>query len=276
MNYNDLFTEFHNRLNSRYPKEEIEAIFFELWQFNCGLGRLYFHSSRLEEVKDLDLWQDQLDRLYKGEPLQHITGIGHFYGLTLKVNRSVLIPRPETEELVALVLEEQESSPLDILDVGTGSGCIALALKQKRKNWQVSAVDISKEALAVARENATQLGLNVDFMLDDICYSQLDSRFDVIVSNPPYIPAKEESTLEEHVAAFEPHEALFSPDDDPLKYYKCIHSFAAKYLNKPGGTLYFETHFEYAQQVADIFASEAKTRIVKDMFGKQRFVAVYY
>ncbi len=135
MKYEALFTEFYNRLNSRYPKEEIEAIFFELWQFNCGLGRLHFHSSRMEEVKDPDLWQDQLDRLYKGEPLQHITGIGHFFGLTLKVNRSVLIPRPETEELVALVLEEQENTPLDILDVGTGNrGMDARMKKMERVN----------------------------------------------------------------------------------------------------------------------------------------------
>ncbi|MCO6478737.1 MAG: peptide chain release factor N(5)-glutamine methyltransferase [Phaeodactylibacter sp.] len=213
-------------------------------------------------------------RLLAHEPVQYIIGMADFYGLRLKVDPHVLIPRPETEELVLWMLETLERMPLKVLDIGTGSGCIPVALKKERPEWEAWAVDISREALELARENARLNGVEVYFLkldiLDETQWARL-ARFDAIVSNPPYIPEREASIVPENVRSYEPHRALFVGDEDPLVFYREITLFASRRLT-PGGWLFFEANEFNAGEVLKIFENQGfeDMELKEDLSGKER------
>ena len=221
-----------------------------------------------------------LSALLQHKPIQYVLGEAWFYNMKLKVNGHVLIPRPETEELVQLVLNEEKHFKMPaVLDIGTGSGCIAIALKKDMPQAIVTAIDVSKEALLVAKENATSQQcviqfLQVDF-LDESQWARLPM-FDMIISNPPYIPITEKDKMDNNVTLFEPHKALFVPDDSPLLFYKKIAGFADKHLN-PNGKIFMETHEDFANQTAALFLQQFKeATIQKDIFGKERMVIAAY
>lgn len=204
-------------------------------------------------------------RLLNGEPLQYILGTARFCGMKFEVTPAVLIPRPETEELVDLIVDRYGShTDLRILDLGTGSGCIAVALARALKFPQITAVDISQDALNVARRNAASAGVGINFVHADMLNLSLAGKWDIIVSNPPYIMAKERREMETHVADHEPESALFVPDDDPMRFYNAVLAYAR---NTNAGAVYFE--------INPLCASQFKgAEIVRDAYGKQRF-AIY-
>lgn len=215
-----------------------------------------------------------VDRLLRHEPIQYITGEAQFCGLHLKVNPSVLIPRPETEELVDIIVKQWGQVPdATVLDLGTGSGCIAIALARALRFPQVTAVDISPEALAVARENAAAFRTRIDFKQADMLdMPAADGQWDIIVSNPPYIADHERSTMDANVTDYEPASALFVPDRDPLLFYRAISRYAATALS-PRGTLYFEINPLYVDELRRMLQlyGFSNTVIIADMQARQRF-----
>lgn len=226
--------------------------------------------------------KNALTALLQHKPVQYVLGEAWFYNMKLKVNEQVLIPRPETEELVQLVLSAASILPTaapTILDIGTGSGCIPIAIKKNMPASIVTAIDVSKGALLVAKENAatqqTDIGfLQVDF-LDEAQWSTLP-KFDIIISNPPYIPINEKEKMDINVTAFEPYQALFVPNNSPLLFYEKIATFGKTHLNT-GGKVFMETHEDYAKETADLFAQfYSEVAIKKDIFGKERMVVAVY
>ena len=215
-----------------------------------------------------------LQRLLNYEPIQYITGEARFHGLELKVKPGVLIPRPETAELVDIIVDEADRrEDLQVLDVGTGSGAIALALASSLRFPQIYALDISKDALEVARENAKNLNLKIQFIQADIFKWEPDGYFDIIVSNPPYIDLSERSSMERNVIDYEPEEALFVPDNDPICFYKRIADIGYRRL-KADGRIYFEINPRHAVEIKNLLIDKRFTdvEIVRDSFGKERFV----
>jgi len=224
-----------------------------------------------------------LERLLKHEPVQYVLGIADFCGLKFKVDKNVLIPRPETEELVYLakkylksINQKSTNQKSRILDIGTGSGCIAISLKKNIPDAEVFATDISEEALNVAKENARINHVEINFFQDDILNSKIvnqKSKFKIIVSNPPYITEKEKALMDKNVLEFEPQQALFVADDDPLKYYKAIAQFAKINL-KENGKLFLELNEQFACQTSELLAQVgfANIQIINDMQGKERFI----
>ena len=218
-----------------------------------------------------------INRLKAGEPVQYVTGIADFYGLQLNVSPAVLIPRPETEELVEWILEEQSADTgLAVLDVGTGSGCIALALKSRRPGWSVSGVDVSEEALTVARSNGERLGVGVDFHPADARqpdFAPASSSYDVLVSNPPYIPPSERDRMGTSTLAHEPDLALFVAEADPLLFYRSIAEAGLKSLGE-GGALYFETNEFNNERVVELLQDLGYLGVEarRDLQGKWRMV----
>ncbi|HMK02782.1 MAG TPA: peptide chain release factor N(5)-glutamine methyltransferase [Ferruginibacter sp.] len=218
-------------------------------------------------------------QLLQHKPVQYVLGEAWFYHMKLKVNSHVLIPRPETEELVELLVADRKSKLTDpaILDIGTGSGCIPIAIKKNLPASMVTSVDVSEDALSLAKENAAQHNTSIRFIqmdfLDESNWSRLP-RPDVIISNPPYIPLKEKDKLNKNVSGFEPHLALFVPDASPLIFYEKIADFGKKNL-MPDGKIYLETHEEHAEEVMALFIKRyAAATIKKDMYGKERMVVV--
>ncbi len=226
------------------------------------------HSYRESELERLAL---QMDRIAAGEPPQYVVGTAEFDGLVLHVDARVLIPRPETEELVEGAARRVR--PRSVLDVGTGSGCIALALKRRFPGARVEAWDTSAAALACAAENAARLGLEVDFRLHDLHAAARPAEpFDLLVSNPPYIPAREAAELERRVAGHEPAAALFVPDGDPLVHYRALVDFAARGGVAPGGVVAFECHRSFAADVAALCPAAWAVEVEADLGGQPRFV----
>lgn len=227
-----------------------------------------FIQERVEEV---------LTRLLAHEPIQYIFGNAHFYGLRLKVTPSTLIPRPETAELVDIILRENSAKDLRVLDLCTGSGCIALALARNLPFAAVTAVDLSRDALAVARENGTTLRCAVDWREADVLshssLALLPQPWDIIVSNPPYIAQSESAAMEPNVLCHEPHMALFVPDADPLRFYRAIAEYAAEALTVQG-TLYFEINPLFANEMRELCLSLnfREVELLRDTFGKLRFL----
>jgi len=217
---------------------------------------------------------DIIARLRRHEPLQYIVGHARFHGHQFKVTPAVLIPRPETEQLVDLIVDENTGSDLRVLDMGTGSGCIAISLARALKFAQVDALDISRDALAVARENAAALKARVRFFESDILSPQPAASYDIIVSNPPYICWSEREAMDRNVKDFEPGQALFVPDNDPLLFYKAIAPYAAQSLVS-GGRLYLEINQRFGNEVKRLLEDCGldDVRIIDDSYGKPRFVA---
>lgn len=208
------------------------------------------------------------------KPAQYIIGHVDFFGMQLKVDERVLIPRPETEELVELILTENPEENLKILDIGTGSGTIALGLAKNRPGWSVTAADISQEALELASENARNQNLNIFFKKSD-CFAEISEKYDIIVSNPPYISREDESDVGLNVLHSEPHLALFA-DEDGLAIYRRIAEDAKDYLTD-GGKIYLEIGYKQGKSVPALFKKhfpEKRVRTLKDQFGQDRMVAV--
>lgn len=220
-----------------------------------------------------------LEELKKGKPLQYVLGETEFYGMKFQVNPSVLIPRPETEELVDWVIREAASRSLksgSFIDIGTGSGCIPIVLKKHLPAADVSAIDISADALEIARQNADLNGVDVRFIMGDILSDQNIKRsgpFSIIVSNPPYITEKERASMHVNVLKHEPHIALFVPDDDPLIFYKKIADFALLNLVK-GGLLFFEINEALGKETVALLGHKGflDIELRSDLYGKQRMI----
>lgn len=215
-------------------------------------------------------------RLLNHEPIQYIIGSTYWHGLTLKVTPAVLIPREETSELVDIIEHDcGDSSDMRVLDICTGSGCIAIALARSLPFAQVTATDISDDALAVARENSAACRTRIEFIHEDAlkASSLPDATFDIIVSNPPYIGQSEDALMEANVLDYEPHSALFVPDDNPLLFYKSISANAIR-LGKPGSRLYLEINPLHSTQLCDMLTRDGWTDVqcVRDIHGKNRFV----
>ena len=207
-------------------------------------------------------------------PAQYIIGHAEFFGMQLKVDERVLIPRPETEELVELILTENPEKNLKVLDIGTGSGAIALALAKNRPDWSVTAADISQDALDLSLENAKAQNLNLSFIKSD-CFSEISSKYDIIVSNPPYISREDEEEVGLNVLHSEPHLALFA-DEDGLAIYRRIAEDSKDYLND-GGKIYLEIGYKQGQSVPALFMEnlpEKRVRTLKDQFGQDRMVVI--
>lgn len=216
-----------------------------------------------------------LKRLLAHEPIQYITGEARFHGLQLHVTPDVLIPRPETDELVDIICDDAGDTPdLRVLDIGTGSGCIAIALCRSLRFPSVTAIDISDKALAVAKGNAAALNARIDFIQADIFkWEPLPRSLDIIVSNPPYVDESERAAMDANVTDYEPALALFVPDTDPLKYYRRITSVASRAL-AGGGRLYYEINPRHATELAGLIGQEGfeDVEIVKDSSDKNRFI----
>lgn len=215
-----------------------------------------------------------IERLKKHEPIQYILGHCDFCGHTFKVTPETLIPRPETSELVEWIAEEQKGSKVNILDIGTGSGCIAISLSCKLPGCYIAAWDISSGALAVAEENNRSNGSEVTFsQVDILAYQPQCEMFDIIVSNPPYIKENERKSMEANVLDWEPHTALFVPDNDPLLFYRAIAEKALVMLT-PGGALYFEINRAHGAETVEMLQSLGyrKTELRKDLAGNDRMI----
>jgi len=269
-------------LSKIYSAKECERIFFILLEHHSGYtSKDFFADKNIMLTPDEAEWMNEsVARLKKNEPVQYIVSHAWFCGFKLKVNPFVLIPRPETEELVSLVTEQLTEKDLNdalILDVGTGSGCIAIALKKKFTSAKVSAVELSPRAMETAKKNAFLLDADVTFIEADILKpgdALADTLFDVIVSNPPYIRTKEKKTMSASVCDFEPEEALFVPDNNPLLFYSAIAESAQVHLKK-GGRLWFETNESHADDVANLLKKKNFTlvKVHTDMSRKKRFVS---
>ena len=281
MKYEDIWKP----LVCRYGDKEAKAITRYLLEVGYGLSMTDILCGAAEQLPP-DEMGENLRRLLKGEPVQYVVGKAEFGGRTFKVTPDVLIPRPETYELCQWVVEEKkeerrEEREYPILDIGTGSGCIAITLALDIPNAQVEAWDISEKAINIARQNAKSLNAQVCFRLvdalnvspKDSSLFTLHSSLNVIISNPPYICKKEAASMEQHVLDHEPHQALFVPDEDPLVFYKAIGQYAC-YALANHGCLFFEINPLYATEITKMLDEmgffEIETR--KDQFGKVRFV----
>ena len=277
----DYETLWH-RLTPLYETSEAKAIIRWVLDVRFGLSMAEILCGKVDELsannqKELETI---LQRLEKGEPVQYIIGVADFCGRQFHVAPGVLIPRPETEELCRWITQGDASSVLSVLDIGTGSGCIAITLAMEMPEAKVTAWDISDEALGIAQENAQVLGAEIIFEHQDIlnippdsCLLTPDSCYDLIVSNPPYIQPKESDGMAKNVLDYEPHQALFTPDDQPIIFYQRIADFAWQNLS-PGGALYFELNPLTAHEVSDYLhqLGFSEIEIRQDQFGKQRFL----
>ncbi len=270
---------FLSQLRHIYPEGEAVAITDRIMEFITGsknIERMMHKNEALlpdEEEKVGPL----LRRLLSQEPLQYVTGEAWFCGLKFYVDKNVLIPRPETEELVEWIISNVKFpvESLRILDIGTGSGCIAVSLKRRIRKAEVWACDLSEAALTVARKNAEELGASVNFRALDFLNTENREQlpvFDIIVSNPPYIPEQDKSSLQPNVLNHEPAVALFVPDRDPLVFYRAIAAFGQTHLT-PGGRVYTEIHENLGEATLSVFiAAGYSAELKKDMQGKNRMV----
>lgn len=277
----DYYNQYYLRLQQLYESGEAQSI--ANWVFEEVLlikpHQIKLLNKYFTEGEE-NILEAILGRLLKAEPVQYILGYAWFYGHKFKVTPQVLIPRNETEELVELVIATLENvytqQPLKLIDIGTGSGCIAISLQLALPYLEVYAIDKSKEALALAAKNASDLDAKVNFSVDDILEPSdilRNELFDVIVSNPPYILLDELEVMENNVTQFEPHEALFVTNKDPLQFYIAIADYAKKCL-KNRGYLFFEIHQDYGLQTAEMLRSKGfeEVKLIKDINGNERMI----
>lgn len=268
------YRELWRTLEPLYGNGEARAVTDYMLDVCFGLSKADILCGAVEEMtaeKTVEL-NKIFNRLTKGEPVQYVLGRAEFCGRWFNVRPGVLIPRPETEELCAWITADSKASASPkVLDIGTGSGCIAITLQLDMPESKVTAWDISADALDVARENAQQLGANVNFVKLDALNAKPEGEWDVIVSNPPYICEKEKKDMAVNVLEHEPHTALFVPDADPLLFYRAITRLAVQTLSK-GGQLYFEINPIYADDTCRMMRAEGMTAVElrSDMYGKQR------
>lgn len=271
---------FQNELRDIFPQEEINNFFFFIIEKEFGYNKAKTIMNLEEPISmgESIMIHGCLKRLKKSEPIQYILGEADFYGLELKVNRDTLIPRPETEELVDWIIQDvkmqNELKPLNVVDIGTGSGCIAVSLAKNIEQADVVGWDVSEGALKVARKNARDHKVKVLFSREDILkLPETKQRFDIIVSNPPYIKLDERKDMHKNVLDYEPDIALFVPNDDPLIYYRYIAKWAKDAL-KSDGSLYFEINEFLGDDVVELLKEEGYVLIEqkKDYAGKDRMV----
>lgn len=272
-----VYHEIKKMLAGYYPDAEASALAKMLLVEVLHFSTLELFGGKDKEVfkKDLDVLYEMSRRLQNQEPIQYIIGKETFCGMPFVVNRHVLIPRPETQDLVEWIAEEdQQTNPCRLLDMGTGSGCIAISLAKKLPHVQVKAWDISGEALQVARQNALNNQVKVDFHQQDILSASPGmAEWNVIVSNPPYITNKEKAEMEANVLDWEPHTALFVPDHDPLLFYRRIAQLGMSMLMK-GGALYFEINRAYGAEIIAMLQALGYENIIirKDRFNNERMI----
>ena len=278
----DVKNHYLQELEDIYDKREALSLLNILIEDFFGLtktGQILEKDFRLNETELLKL-HFAVKELKKEKPVQYITGKAEFCGLKIKVNENVLIPRPETEELIEHIKNKLQSLSINkIVDLGTGSGCIALALKKVFPKASVTAVDINEKTLDTAKENAVINNLGIKFEQKDILnIDELKSlgTFDLIVSNPPYVTDSEKKKMQNNVLKYEPHQALFVDDNNPLIFYKAISEFAKSNLNT-GGQIWFEINEKYGNEVKELLEEKGfeNVKIIKDLFGKNRFVKAY-
>lgn len=273
---NRIVTYIRRSLQDIYPPEELKALSMLICCDMLELDALDIYMGKdiiLSECKQREL-ENIIFRLQKNEPIQYVRGFAEFCGRRFKVAPGVLIPRPETAELVDLIVKENPGASR-LLDIGTGSGCIAISLDKSLPDAEVEAWDVSEEALAIARKNNGELNARVVFRRQDVMADGFDksSRYDVIVSNPPYVTEAEKQGMEANVLDWEPGIALFVPDDDPLRFYRRIAGLGNDLL-LPGGRLYFEINQAYGRETAHMLEMNqyCNVRVIKDIFGKDRIV----
>ena len=272
-----IVNEIRNALREHYPDSEALALAKMLLVEAFGFSTLELYGGKDKEIsgKRLDVLNEMIARLKKNEPIQYVIGAEVFCGWTFEVNENVLIPRPETQELVRWIEADWKSdAPCRILDVGTGSGCIAISLSKLLEGAEVEAWDISEGALRVARRNADRNEAQVFFRRVDVLKACTeDCRYDVIVSNPPYITESEKQDMEANVLDWEPHTALFVPDADPLLFYRRIAELGVSML-KEGGALYFEINRAYGEETVRMLEGLGYKQIElrKDNWGNDRMI----
>ncbi|WP_179339105.1 peptide chain release factor N(5)-glutamine methyltransferase [Winogradskyella ludwigii] len=276
---------FHIELDAIYGKHEVDSFFYLCTEHYLSIPRiqLTLKPGLAITKSETDTFFKVIEHLKQQKPIQYLLGETEFFGLRFKVNDSVLIPRQETEELVDLIIRSVTLSTvkksLNILDIGTGSGCIAISLAKNLPNAKIYALDISKEALKVAKQNADLNNVEINFIeasiLDETCHSALDaeSTFDVIVSNPPYVRNLEKQEIQPNVLDNEPHLALFVEDDNPLLFYKAITKFALNKLNDKGN-LYFEINQYLGEDTKQLLvdANFENVELLKDLNGNDRML----
>lgn len=277
--YTDLKKLFLSSLSALYDERECSAIFHFYLENRLHIVKTAFYTEprKALSAEEFSFLENDLFRMSQGEPVQYICGKAFFYGLPFYVNPSVLIPRPETEELVELILQENGGKQgLKITDIGTGSGSIAVTLSKYMPSARITALDISADAIATAKMNASYHETDIDFLRFDILNDDPGPVFtdtDILVSNPPYIPEKRKMSLHPNVKYHEPHEALFVPDDDPLIFYRRIAAIGRSFL-RPSGTIYLETYEEYHAALRQLFAEHGFESVagIEDINGKPRIM----
>ncbi|MCK4662330.1 MAG: peptide chain release factor N(5)-glutamine methyltransferase [Bacteroidales bacterium] len=279
---NEIISYIYKELNNLYPKEEIKSFISLIFEHVLNYSKTDIHLNELkiipaEYVKKII---DIIGKLKRYQPIQYIIGHTYFYDIKIKVSTDVLIPRPETEELVDWIISENKKNKLRIIDIGTGSGCIAIALSKNLNDTQTDATDISQKTLNIAKENAIFNNVKINFYNFDILFWQdfpLNNKYDIIVSNPPYVREADKKLMKANVLEFEPHSALFVPDTNPLIFYETIADFAIKYL-KNNGKLYFEINELLSTETIQLLKRKgfAKTELKKDINGKFRMIKAVY
>ena len=290
MTTTEVYIDFIKKLKNIYEAREAENIADWVFENVTGLKKWERREKMNNELKEIhsDRIQQYLNELLLHKPVQYVLNECWFYKRNFYVNENVLIPRPETEELVEWIVKDilemniNNSKPTcldcrqaNIIDIGTGSGCISVSIKKELPGATVSAIDVSEKAILVAKKNAENLNAEIDFLQIDFLketeWNRL-SQYDIIVSNPPYIPIKEKEILAKKVTDFEPAIALFVENNDPCIFYEKIAEFAKKHL-KENGKIYVEVHEEFAKNVKKLFEKSGFTSIIKkDIYGKERMV----
>lgn len=271
---------FFDSLKNIHDEQEIESFFFILTEYLHNLKRVDVALNPNLELSEVDVkkWNAILAQLQQEKPIQYITGEAWFYGLRFEVNENTLIPRPETEELVEWIIESQKSKVqtqnLEILDIGTGSGCIPISLKANLPQANVSAIDVSEKALEVAKRNAASNKVEINFIQTNILeVEDLNQHFDIIVSNPPYVRNLEKEEIKKNVLDYEPHLALFVEDTDALLFYRKIAQLALKNLT-PNGLLFFEINQYLGKETVELLQNLGfkNIELKKDIYGNDRMI----
>jgi release factor glutamine methyltransferase len=271
---------FNQSLSDLYPQTEIDSFFYILIETFLTLKRIDLSLQPAFEMEKshITAMNNALERLLQEEPVQYIVGKTEFYGITLEINESVLVPRPETEELVDWVLQDlaalSSERTKEILEIGTGSGCIPIAIAKNYTNLNTHAIEISKDALLVAKENANKNKVSINFIQTNILnVTRLPSHYDIMISNPPYVRDSEKKEIKKNVLDYEPHSALFVSDYNPLLFYNKIASLAKDYLNKEGA-LYFEINQYLGKETVALLEQKGFSRVElrKDLFGNDRMI----
>lgn len=281
MNLKQLLYNFHQELDTFYGKNEVDSFFNLLLDFYLRFKRTdYLLNPQLEiSIETEHRFFSALNRLKEQEPIQYIIGETYFYGMQFKVTKDTLIPRPETEELVEWILRTIKKENPAILDIGTGSGCIAISLAKHLPNAQIYAMDISEKALEVTKANAALNQVKVTTfkgdILDKSCWDSLgkELKFDIIVSNPPYVREQEKQEIKPNVLHYEPHQALFVTNNNPLQFYEAISDFAVKNL-KALGSLFFEINQYLGEETLQLIQNADFENVIlkKDLFGNDRML----